>query len=308
MPMHSHSRHDHAHLDHHPAPAIYSRPFAIGIALNAGFVVLETLFGLYAHSLALVADAGHNLSDVFALALAWGAMRLTQRRPTARRTYGLRRSSQLASLTNAVVLLMVSGIIAWEAADRLLHPAPVAELTVMWVAALGVVINTLTALLFVSGQRHDLNLRGAFLHMAADAAISLGVVVSAVAVLFTHWDWLDPVIGLLIVVAIVYGTWGLFRESLDLMLDAVPEGIDTAQVRRFLEQTPGIVALHDLHIWATSTTEVALTVHLVKPDGRLDDALLNHLAEELKDRFGIHHVSIQLEHGDTAHPCPLDAA
>jgi cobalt-zinc-cadmium efflux system protein len=302
---HRHSDHDHGHHHHH-APESYSRAFAIGIVLNTAFVAIEAAFGLYADSLALLADAGHNLSDVFALLLAWGALRLTHIRPTERRTYGLRRSSQLASLTNAVVLLMVSGIIAWEAFNRFLQPSPVAENTVIWVAAIGVAINTATALLFMAGQRHDLNVRGAFLHMAADAGISLGVVIGGIAVLLTRWYWLDPLIGLLIVAVIVYGTWGLFRESLDLMLDAVPDGIDAAEVRDYLEKTPGITALHDLHIWATSTTEIALTVHLVKADGSLDDTLLGDLAAELKSRFGIQHVTIQLERGDTAHPCPLD--
>jgi cobalt-zinc-cadmium efflux system protein len=302
---HRHSDHDHGHHHHH-APESYSRAFAIGIVLNTAFVVIEAAFGLYADSLALLADAGHNLSDVFALLLAWGALRLTQTRPTERRTYGLRRSSQLASLTNAVVLLMVSGIIAWEALNRFLQPAPVGEYTVIWVAAVGVVINTATALLFMAGQHHDLNVRGAFLHMAADAGISVGVVIGGIAVLLTGWYWLDPLIGMLIVAVIVYGTWSLFRESLDLMLDAVPENIDAAAVHHFLEKTPGITALHDLHIWATSTTETALTVHLVKADGSLDDALLGDLAAELKSRFGIQHVTIQLEHGDAAHPCPLD--
>jgi cobalt-zinc-cadmium efflux system protein len=308
---HDHGTHDHAHghgHHHHHAPESYSRAFAIGIALNTAFVAIEVVFGLYADSLALLADAGHNLSDVFALLLAWGALRLTQTRPTERRTYGLRRSSQLASLTNAVVLLMVSGIIAWEALNRFLQPTPVSEHTVIWVAAVGVIVNTATALLFMAGQRHDLNVRGAFLHMAADAGISLGVVVGGVAVLLTGWYWLDPLIGLLIVAVIVYGTWGLFRESLDLMLDAVPDDVDAVAVRRHLEQTPGIIALHDLHIWATSTTEIALTVHLIKADGCLDDALLGRLATELKSRFGIQHVTIQLEHGDAAHPCPLDTA
>ncbi|APZ43833.1 cation diffusion facilitator family transporter [Acidihalobacter ferrooxydans] len=303
-PPSTHGAHGHAHTHH--APDSWSRAFAIGIALNAGFVAIEVLFGLYADSLALLADAGHNLSDVFALVLAWGALRLSQTRPTERRTYGLRRSSQFASLVNGVVLLMVSGIIAWEALGRLLHPTPVGEITVIWVAAVGVVINTATALLFMRGQSHDLNIRGAFLHMAADAAISLGVVLSGVIVFYTGWYPLDPLVGLLIVAVIVYGTWGLLRESLDLMLDAVPHDIDAAAVRDYLEATPGIASLHDLHIWATSTTETALTAHLVKRDDRLDDALLTQLADELKNRFGIRHVTIQLEHGDAAHPCPLD--
>jgi cobalt-zinc-cadmium efflux system protein len=309
MSTHHHSRHhDHAHgHHHHHAPESYSKAFAIGIALNTVFVVVEAVFGLLSDSLALLADAGHNLSDVFALLLAWGALRLTKTRPTERRTYGLRRSSQLASLINAVVLLMVCGAIAWQAVARFIAPTPVAETTVIWVAALGVLINTATALLFMSGQKHDLNIRGAFLHMAADAGISLGVVIGAVVVMFTGWHWIDPLIGLLIVAVIVYGTWGLFRESLDLMLDAVPAEIDAVAVRRHLETVSGITSLHDLHIWATSTTEIALTVHLVKADGQLDDALLADLADQLKTEFGIHHVTIQLEHGDTAYPCPLDS-
>ncbi len=303
--MHA-AHHEHGHGHVHPPPDSFSRAFAIGVALNTAFVAVEALFGFWAGSLALLADAGHNLSDVFALLLAWGAMRLTEVHPTARRTYGLRRSTQLASLINALLLIGVSGGIAWEAVGRLLHPAPVNETTVIWVAAIGIAVNTATALLFMRGQ-HDLNIRGAFLHMAADAGVSLGVVVSGVIVLFTGWDRLDPLIGLLIVGVIVYSTWGLLRDSFNLILDAVPPDIDTAAVLELLRNAPGIEEVHDLHIWATSTTQTALTAHLVKPDGVIDDALLTNLAEELKSRFGITHVTLQLERGDSAHPCPLDA-
>lgn len=290
--------------DHEPGPPDYNRAFAIGVGLNVGFVVLEAGFGLWANSLALLADAGHNLSDVLGLLLAWGANYLAGRRPTARRTYGLRRSSILAALLNAVLLLVAIGGIAWEAVQRLANPAPVSGATVIGVAAAGVAVNTATALLFMAGRNRDLNVRGAFLHMVADAGVSAAVVVAGLVIQLTGWAWVDPATSLLVVAVIAVGTWGLLHESADLALDAVPAGIDPAALEVYLAGLPGIVAVHDLHVWGLSTTHAALTVHLVKPDGRLDDALLARIAEELHERFGIEHVAIQLEQG-AAHGCAL---
>ncbi len=300
---HTHGGHGHSH-----APASFGRAFAIGIALNAGFIVVEATFGILAHSLALVADAGHNLSDVLGLVLAWGASVLVRRRPTARRTYGLRRSSILAALFNAVFLLVAIGAIAWEALGRFRHPEPVAGGTVIWVALVGIAVNTATALLFMAGRKDDLNIRGAFLHMAADAGVSLGVVVAGLVILLTGWQWLDPVVSLAIVAVILVGTWGLLRDSVNLALDAVPEGIDTAAVTTYLAALPGVTEVHDLHIWAMSTTETALTAHLVIPGIRDGDALLARVCAELHDRFGIEHATVQIEHGDPAYPCGLAPA
>jgi cobalt-zinc-cadmium efflux system protein len=282
---------------HDHAPARHDRVFALGVGLNLVFVAIEAGFGLTAHSLALVADAGHNLSDVLGLVLAWVASVLTRRRPTPRRTYGMRRSSILAALANAVILLVAIGAIAWEATRRLLHPAPVEAGTVMWVAAVGIVINAATAWLFMAGRKGDLNIRGAFLHMAADAGVSAGVVAAALAIKATGWLWLDPAISFAIVVVILIGTWGLLRDSVNLAMDAVPEGIDEKEVEGYLCAIPGVTGVHDLHIWGMSTTDVALTAHLVKPDGKSDDALLAEAARALHDRFGIEHATLQLEHG-----------
>ncbi len=303
----SHAHHvDHGHHHDHGhshAPASFGKAFAIGISLNLGFVIVEAIYGAIAHSLALLADAGHNLSDVLGLVLAWGASVLVRRLPTQRRTYGLRRSSILVSLFNALILLIAIGAIAWEAIGRLGHPAPVANNIVMAVAAIGIAINGITAWLFASGSKGDVNIRGAFLHMAADAAVSLGVVLAAIAMRYTGWLWLDPVVSLAIVVVIATGTWGLLRESLDLALDAVPDRIDPQQVEAYLAGLPGVIAVHDLHIWGMSTTEAALTVHLVKPDASIDDALLARITRELHATFGIDHVTVQFELGDVAHPC-----
>lgn len=299
--------HDHGHAHSH-APANFGRAFAIGIALNTGFVVIEAVFGVLAGSLALVADAGHNLSDVLGLLLAWGASILVRRRPTIRRTYGLRRSSILAALLNAVFLLLAIGAIGREALGRFAHPEPTAGGPIIAVALVGIVINGTTALLFASGRRGDLNIRGAYLHMAADAGVSLGVVLAGLAILLTGWRWLDPAVSLAIVVVIFVGTWGLLRDSVNLALDAVPEGIDTAAVAAYLSALPGVTAVHDLHIWAMSTTETALTAHLVIPGGGDTDALLARACGELHDRFGIAHATMQIERGDPAHPCGLASA
>ena len=304
---HDHEGHDHHHggLGHSHAPKDFGAAFAIGTALNLGFVVVQVVFGLYAHSLALLADAGHNLGDVFGLLLAWWASHLVKSIPTERRTYGLGRSSILAALANAVFLLVAIGGITWEAVRRFGDPTPVAGGTVIWVAALGIGINTATALLFMSGRKGDLNVKGAFMHMAADAAVSAGVVLAGFAILYTGWHWLDPVTSLAINAIIVWGTWGLLRDSTNLALDAVPSGIDTAKVRAYLGTLPSVVAVHDLHIWGLSTTKTALTVHLVKPDAEIDDGLLARACRELNDKFGIAHATIQLERGDAAHPCAL---
>ena len=316
MPEHDHQHaHNHKHghdadeYAHGPAhahdhtPKDFGMAFAVGIALNLAFVATEAVYGYIANSLALLADAGHNLSDVLGLALAWGATVLVKRLPTKRRTYGLRRSSILASLINAVLLLVAVGAIAWEAIGRFQHPEPVSSGIVMAVAAVGIVINGITAWLFASGSKSDVNIRGAFLHMAADAAVSLGVVIAALAMRATGWLWLDPAVSLIIVVVITVGTWGLLRHSLDLVMDAVPPHIDPSKVETYLASLPGVVAVHDLHIWGMSTTEVALTVHLVKPDAQIDDALLTKIQHELHERFQIDHTTVQFELGDAAHPC-----
>lgn len=270
-----------------------NRAFAVGVALNLAFVVVEAIYGIAADSLSLLADAGHNLSDVLGLLLAWGAVFLGRKNATAQRTYGWRRSSILASLLNAVLLLVAVGGIAWEAVRRFSHPAPVAANTVMIVACVGIVINTATALLFASGRKGDLNLRGAFLHMAADAGVSAGVVVAALLIRAFGWLWLDPLISLLIAGVVLWGTWGLLRESLDLALDAVPPGIDAGEVGAYLRDLEGVRGVHDLHIWAMSTTETALTAHLVMESAPA--GFLKNVAQELHDRFGVEHSTIQIE-------------
>ncbi len=303
---HNHS-HNHTHHGHSHAPGSYGRAFAIGTALNLGFVVVEAVYGYLAHSLALFADAGHNLGDVLGLLLAWGASALAHRPPTKRYTYGLRSSSILAALVNAVVLLLSMGAIAWEAIRRFNDPSPVAGGTVIGVALVGIAINTATALLFMSGRRGDLNIRGAFLHMAADAVVSLGVVLAGIAILVTHWLWFDPVVSLMIVVVVVVGTWQLLRDSVNLVLDAVPAGIEPQAVQTYLIERPDVSKVHDLHIWAMSTTETALTAHLVMPKGYPGDAFLCHVCQELHDHFGISHSTIQVETGDSDYPCTLES-
>ena len=284
--------HGHAH-----APASFGTAFAIGIGLNVAFVLIETIYGLKANSVALLADAGHNLSDVLGLAIAWGASVLSKRAPSARYTFGLRGSSILAALFNAVFLLVAVGAIAWEAVQRIGHPEPVAGWTVMIVAGVGILINGVTAWLFASGRKGDLNVRGAFLHMAADAAVSAGVVVAGLVILYTGWTWLDPLVSLAIAAVIVAGTWGLLRDSVASSLDAVPAGVDPDAVRKHLAGLPGVASVHDLHIWPMSTTEIALTCHLSMPDGHPGDAFLMTAAKDLKTRFGIGHTTLQIETG-----------
>lgn len=297
----------HTHQHEH-GPVNYDRRFVVGIALNVGFVAVEAIFGVLAGSLALLADAGHNLSDVLGLVLAWGALVLGRQQPTRRRTYGLRRSSILAALANALLLLVAIGAIGWEAVRRFSHPAPVAGGVVIGVALVGIAINTATALLFLTGRERDLNVRGAFLHMAADAGVSLGVVLAGVAIVFTGWRWLDPAVSLMIAAVILVGTWGLLRDSVNLALDAVPEHIALPEVHDYLRRLPGVAEVHDLHIWGMSTTEAALTAHLVMPQGEPGDAFLARSRRELHDRFGIEHATLQVERGDPTHPCPLAPA
>jgi cobalt-zinc-cadmium efflux system protein len=291
---HDHDPHDKSHAHVH-APHNFGKAFAIGIALNLGFVVIEAVYGLMSNSVALLADAGHNLGDVLGLGLAWLASVLALRAPTARFTYGMRGSSILAALFNAVFLLVVVGGLSWEAIRRLGSPEPVAGKTMMAVAAVGIVVNAATAWLFASGRGQDLNLRGAFLHMASDALVSVGVVAAGLAILLTGWLWLDPVVSLVINGVIVWGTWGLLRDSLGMSMAAVPPQIDPAAVRQFLVGRTGVVAVHDLHIWSMSTTENALTCHLVMPGGHPGDAFLHELARDFARRFRIVHTTVQIE-------------
>ncbi len=296
---HSHTGHSHAGHSHGPghshAPASFGRAFAIGIGLNTAFVVVEAIYGLASNSLALVADAGHNLSDVLGLVVAWVAATLATRPATPRFSYGLRSSSIMAALFNAIFLLVAVGAIGWEAIQRMLNPEPVAGVTVMVVAAIGVVINGFTAWLFASGRKGDINIRGAYLHMAADAAVSAAVIVAGLLVILTGWQWLDPAVSLLIVVVITWGTWGLLRDSVTMTLQAAPPGVDPAAIRAFLGARPGVSEVHDLHIWPMSTTETALTAHLVMPGGHPGDAAMAETAVELQRRFAIAHPTIQIE-------------
>ncbi len=285
-----------AHDHHHPT-ATYGRMFAIAVALNVGYVLLETGFGLAVGSLALLSDAGHNLSDVFGLLLAWGGHALANVKPTARRTYGYRGTSILAALLNGLLLLVAVGAISWEALQRFWQPTSLGGGTVIAVAWIGVVINTATALLFIAGSKHDLNLRGAFLHMAADAAVSLAVVLAGVAIYFTGWGWIDPATSLLVAMVIFISTWDLLKESVNLATQAVPRGIDPAAVAAYLRGLDGVSELHDMHIWAMSTTDNALTAHLVRPEVADDDELLDQISHYLEDHFGIAHATIQIERG-----------
>lgn len=302
---HDHDEHKHRHAHGHTSKD-FGFAFAVGTALNLVFVMIEATYGIWANSMALLADAGHNLSDVFGLLLAWGASVMVKRAPTARYTYGYGASSILAALANAIFLLVAVGMIAWEAITRFAAPEPVASQTVMTVAAIGILINGFTAWLFASGGKGDVNIRGAYLHMAADALVSLGVVCAGFIMLLSGWLWLDPVVSLVICAVIVYGTWGLLRESAGLALLGVPRGIETDRVRAQLAQLPGVRELHDLHIWPMSTTETALTCHLVMPAGHPGDAFLEAAARNLHDAFNIRHVTLQIE-SQSCGGCPLKA-
>ena len=286
--------HDHGHAH---GPANHGPAFAIGVALNLAFVGVEATYGFLSGSMALLADAGHNLSDVLSLALAWGASVLAKRAPSGRFTYGFKSSTILAALANAGLLLVAIGGIAFETLNRMAAPPAVEGRTMMVVAGIGILINGATALLFARGRAHDINIRGAFLHMAADALVSLGVVVAGLAILLTGERWIDPVTSLVIVLVIAWGTWGLLKDSVKLGLNAVPEHIDEAAVRAHLAALPGVTAVHDLHIWPMSTTEAALTAHLVMPAGCPGDAFLHDLARRLEHDFAIGHTTVQVETG-----------
>ncbi|MEO0031168.1 MAG: hypothetical protein RIS94_926 [Pseudomonadota bacterium] len=304
---HHHHGHDHGHHHHDHAPASFGRAFAIGIALNTGFVAVEGVYGIISGSMALVADAGHNLSDVLGLMIAWAAAVLSARPPSARFTYGYKSSSILAALGNASLLLVALGAILVETIRRLVHPEPVAGGPVMIVAAIGIAVNTITALMFMRGRHHDINVRGAYLHMAADAAVSAGVVVAGFLITKTGAQWIDPITSLIIVTVIARGTWGLLKDSLKMGLLGVPSAIDERAVHAFLCSQPGVSAVHDLHIWPMSTTETALTAHLVMPAGHPGDAALHFIAHELEDDFGIGHATIQIETSPDTHTCALES-
>jgi len=290
--------HDHSH-----APASFNTAFAIGIGLNMAFVLIEGFYGWKVNSLALLADAGHNLSDVIGLVLAWGGALAGRLRPDARHTYGWKRASILAAFVNALLLLVAMGSLAWEAVHRLQSPVPMEGVTIMIVAGVGIVVNGATALLFMRGSKGDLNIRGAFLHMAADALVSAGVVVAGGLALWFGWTWLDPVVSLVIAALIVMGTWSLFRQSLHLLFDGVPESVDLPAVQALLEALPGVARVHDLHVWAMGTSEIAMTAQLVMPETHADDAFLQHATEELHDRFEIEHVTIQVVRVPFTAPC-----
>jgi len=275
----------------------FGRAFGIGIALNLAFVIVEAAAGFIGNSMALLADAGHNLSDVLGLALAWGAHLLSRRPPTQRFTYGFQGSSILAALANAILLMVACGAIAWEAVRRMGNPPEVMGGTMMAVAAIGIVVNAATALLFARGRKGDLNIRGAFLHMVADAVVSAGVVAAGAVVLFTGMEWIDPATSLIVIAVIIVGTWGLFRDSLGLALNAVPDAIDPEAVERQLAALDGVSAVHHMHIWPMSTTAYALTAHLVMPAGHPGDAFLADAAHLIEHEFGIGHATLQVELG-----------
>ncbi|MFA9217581.1 MAG: cation diffusion facilitator family transporter [Sphingomonadaceae bacterium] len=303
---HDHHGHGHGHHHHHGDPETHGQAFAIAIVLNALFVGIEFTYGFIANSTALMADAGHNLSDVLGLMLAWGAAILARRQPQGRFTYGLRSTSMLAALFNAMLLMAACGGIAWEAVQQLLHPTPVAGLTVSVVAGIGIFVNGCSALLFMRGSKDDINIRGAYLHLAADAAISLGVLVAGLIVRYSGWSWIDPLVSIAIVGFIAYSTWALLGQSMRMMLAAVPDHVDYREIEQFLLRQPGVTGVHDLHIWGMSTTETALTAHLVVPAGYPGDAAIDAIAAELQHEFSIHHSTLQVEQGTTDHSCCLN--
>ncbi|MFI4940314.1 MAG: cation diffusion facilitator family transporter [Burkholderiales bacterium] len=309
-PLHDHHGHSHSHGGghHHAVPADSGRAFLIPVGLNVVFVAIEFASGFVANSTALMADAGHNLSDVVGLLLAWGAVVMARRQASQRYTYGLRSASILAALANAMLLLVASGAIALEAVQRFSQPPAVAGLTVSVVAAIGIAVNGFSAWLLMKGSKEDLNLRSAYLHMVADTVVSLGVVITGVAMLYTGWYWLDPVVSLVIVMVILLGTWSLLRESAQLALSAVPAQVDASAIEAYLRQLDGVTDMHDLHIWGLSTTENALTVHLVIPAGYPGDAFMDDVVHSLQERFKVHHSTLQIEQGTTSHACALFAS
>lgn len=304
---HSHD-HDHGHGHHHHVPKSFGKAFAIGITLNTIYVIAEVIWGIIGHSLALLADACHNLSDILALVCAWVATILSQKKPSAHFTYGYRRTSILASLANAIILLIVTGGIILEAIERFSNPVPVQQWVIIIVAAIGVVVNGATAMMFVSGQKEDLNIKGAFLHMTYDALLSLSVVIVGITLLFTQLYWLDPAISLFVSVIMIIGTWSLLKDSVVLAMDGVPNSINPIAVETYLRSLPNISDLHDLHIWAMSTTDTALTVHLVSDTEDRSEHLLHDVAKTLKDKFKISHATFQIEHSNEAQDCILAPA
>lgn len=288
--------------DHDHGMRRWEKAFGIGIALNVIFVAVEVFYGLAANSSALLADAGHNASDVLSLVFAWAAIWIAGKKPSGKYTYGLRRTTILASIVNALLIVAAAGVISWDAIRNIQQPAEVAGMTIVLVAGIGVVINTITALMFMKGQKDDLNIKGAFLHMAADAGVSLGVVIAGLLIRYTGANWIDPLISLVIVSVILYGTWGLLRDSVNLALDAVPKDIDLGEVQQFLRSREEVQSVHDLHVWGMSTTEVALTAHLVV-SARNDDHFLSSVRSELHQRFGIAHTTLQLESSDDENDC-----
>ena len=303
--MGHHHDHDHDHPPHPPTSRSLRRVFLVGIILNLAFVVIEVTFGIFSHSLALIADGGHNFSDVVGLVLSWVAFWLAEKKPSEKYTYGFRRTSILASLANSVLLLVSVGIIFVEAIQRWRSPQPVDSGVMIWVALAGIVLNTTTAILFLRDRHHDLNVKSAFTHMAGDALISLGVVVTGILIHYTQLNWLDPVMSMLISLVIVWGTWSLLTESTLLAIDGVPNKVQPAGVRTYLEQTQGVLAIHDLHIWGLSTTEVALTVHLVVDSFEKTDQILAQICTDLKSQFQIDHPTIQFESSTSSQLCDL---
>jgi cobalt-zinc-cadmium efflux system protein len=281
----------HAH-DH--TPANHGKAFIVGILLNTTYVVVEIIYGLIAHSSALLADAGHNAGDVLSLGFSWGALAFALKKPSPNYTYGLKRMSILASILNALILLVTMGIIAGDAIHKFKHLENVDENIVMWVAGIGILINGFTALLFMKGQKEDLNIKGAFLHMAADAAVALGVVIAGFIIKLTHYNWIDPVMCFVIIIVVVWGTWGLLKDSVNLALDAVPENVDLTEVTNYLSNLPGVEAVHDLHIWGMSTTQTALSVHLLIPENKGEDDIIYEIKDQLHERFEITHPTIQV--------------
>jgi len=302
---HDHNHHGHHHHGHSHAPVNYSRAFAIGAAVNLLFVVVEASYGYWSNSLALVADAGHNFSDVVGLLLAWAAAWLSTRKPSARFTYGFGKTSIFAAVINAILLVFAITVIIWEAVVRLQNPQSLSTQTVIIIAAIGIVVNGATALLFMSGRKEDLNARGAYAHLAADALISLGVVVTGLVISFTGWMWLDPLVSIAIGVLILIGTWGLLRDSVNMAIAAVPSGVDIDKVKKFLSEVQGVQSVHDLHVWAMSTTETALTAHIVMPSGHPGDAFLKKISHDLDHHHRIHHATLQIEIGDEGGECHL---
>jgi cobalt-zinc-cadmium efflux system protein len=300
--------HSHHHHDHSPKSAErFNWTFGIAVGLNLLFTIVQATYAIMANSMGLLADAGHNLGDVVGLLLAWGATWLLTKPSSKRYSYGYKRTTILAAITNALLLVGTSALIAYESIIKLLQPEPVSEVIVMVVAAVGIIINGGTSLLFIRGSKGDLNMKGAFLHLAADALISFGVLISAVLIFYTEKFWLDPLVGLAIVATILMGTWGLLRDSVNLLMDGVPHDIQKSEVEAYFQSIPGVIAVHDLHIWGLSTRETALTAHLVMPVLSLTDADYYHINHLLKEQFNIDHVTIQVEQGSEEHPCRLEA-